>query len=166
MSVTTGHLGFLLPWRLGSENECSEEKWTLPVSGPAQTPACCRFFCVLLVIAVTEPSQFRGAGGEDAQLSPCQWEDDRRTHGHFSHRALTDSPFHDLPLALTAAAGRGKLEVCELLLERGAAASRTNRRGVPPLFCAARQGHWQVPGGPVKAAEAVGGVEFTVARLP
>ncbi|XP_045874094.1 protein TANC1 isoform X5 [Meles meles] len=46
--------------------------------------------------------------------------------------------------ALTAAAGRGKLEVCELLLERGAAVSRTNRRGVPPLFCAARQGHWQI----------------------
>ncbi|XP_060246202.1 protein TANC1 isoform X4 [Meriones unguiculatus] len=46
--------------------------------------------------------------------------------------------------ALTAAAGRGKLEVCELLLERGAAVSRANRRGVPPLFCAARQGHWQI----------------------
>ncbi|KAM5268269.1 protein TANC1 isoform 5-T9 [Hipposideros larvatus] len=46
--------------------------------------------------------------------------------------------------ALTAAAGRGKLEVCELLLECGAAVSRTNRRGVPPLFCAARQGHWQI----------------------
>ncbi|XP_073926982.1 protein TANC1 isoform X8 [Castor canadensis] len=46
--------------------------------------------------------------------------------------------------ALTAAAGRGKLEVCELLLERGAAVSRTNRRGVLPLFCAARQGHWQI----------------------
>ncbi|XP_047577814.1 protein TANC1 isoform X6 [Lutra lutra] len=46
--------------------------------------------------------------------------------------------------ALTAAAGRGKLEVCELLLEHGAAVSRTNRRGVPPLFCAARQGHWQI----------------------
>ncbi|KAM5279986.1 protein TANC1 isoform 2-T2 [Ctenodactylus gundi] len=46
--------------------------------------------------------------------------------------------------ALTAAAGRGKLEVCELLLERGAAVSRTNKRGVPPLFCAARQGHWQI----------------------
>ncbi|XP_042539323.1 protein TANC1 isoform X1 [Dipodomys spectabilis] len=46
--------------------------------------------------------------------------------------------------ALTAAAGRGKLDVCELLLEQGAAVSRTNRRGVPPLFCAARQGHWQI----------------------
>uniref|UniRef100_A0A8D2BFB8 Protein TANC1 n=1 Tax=Sciurus vulgaris TaxID=55149 RepID=A0A8D2BFB8_SCIVU len=50
----------------------------------------------------------------------------------------------DFPAALTAAAGRGKLEVCELLLQRGAAVSRTNRRGVPPLFCAARQGHWQI----------------------
>ncbi|XP_045431553.1 protein TANC1 isoform X5 [Pipistrellus kuhlii] len=46
--------------------------------------------------------------------------------------------------ALTAAAGRGKLDVCELLLERGAAVSQANRRGVPPLFCAARQGHWQI----------------------
>ncbi|XP_077010041.1 protein TANC1 isoform X3 [Tamandua tetradactyla] len=46
--------------------------------------------------------------------------------------------------ALTAAAGRGKLEVCELVLGHGAAVSRTNRRGVPPLFCAARQGHWQI----------------------
>ncbi|XP_075385811.1 protein TANC1 isoform X2 [Tenrec ecaudatus] len=46
--------------------------------------------------------------------------------------------------ALTAAAGRGKLAVCELLLEHGAVVSRTNRRGVPPLFCAARQGHWQI----------------------
>ncbi|XP_052531892.1 protein TANC1 isoform X1 [Tympanuchus pallidicinctus] len=46
--------------------------------------------------------------------------------------------------ALTAAAGRGKLDVCELLLERGAAVSRANRRGVAPLFCAVRQGHWQI----------------------
>ncbi|XP_010143258.1 PREDICTED: protein TANC1, partial [Buceros rhinoceros silvestris] len=46
--------------------------------------------------------------------------------------------------ALTAAAGRGKLEVCELLLERGAAVTRANRRGIPPLFCAVRQGHWQI----------------------
>ncbi|XP_061219800.1 protein TANC1 isoform X6 [Neopsephotus bourkii] len=46
--------------------------------------------------------------------------------------------------ALTAAAGRGKLEVCELLLERGAVVTRANRRGIPPLFCAVRQGHWQI----------------------
>ncbi|KFP31684.1 Protein TANC1 [Colius striatus] len=46
--------------------------------------------------------------------------------------------------ALTAAAGRGKLEVCELLLERGALVTRANRRGIAPLLCAVRQGHWQI----------------------
>lgn len=49
-----------------------------------------------------------------------------------------------LSLALTAAAGRGKLEVCKLLLGHGAAVTRASRRGVPPLLCAVRQGHWQV----------------------
>ncbi|NXJ77986.1 TANC1 protein, partial [Trogon melanurus] len=46
--------------------------------------------------------------------------------------------------ALTAAAGRGKLDVCKLLLEHGAVVTRPNRRGIPPLFCAVRQGHWQI----------------------
>uniref|UniRef100_A0A8C5ANB8 Tetratricopeptide repeat, ankyrin repeat and coiled-coil containing 1 n=1 Tax=Gadus morhua TaxID=8049 RepID=A0A8C5ANB8_GADMO len=46
--------------------------------------------------------------------------------------------------ALTAAAGRGKLEVCVYLLEEGAAVQQANRRGVAPLFCAVRQGHWQI----------------------
>ncbi|KAM4698017.1 protein TANC1 [Rhinophrynus dorsalis] len=46
--------------------------------------------------------------------------------------------------ALTAAAGRGKQDVCELLLECGAILSRVNRRGISPLFCAVRQGHWQI----------------------
>ncbi|XP_059822477.1 protein TANC1 isoform X2 [Hypanus sabinus] len=46
--------------------------------------------------------------------------------------------------ALTAAAGRGKLEVCEQLLHRGAVVSHPNRRGISPVFCAARQGHWQI----------------------
>ena len=49
-----------------------------------------------------------------------------------------------MPPALTAAAGRGKLEVCVYLLEEGAAVQQANRRGVAPLFCAVRQGHWQV----------------------
>lgn len=47
-------------------------------------------------------------------------------------------------LALTAAAGRGKMEVCNFLLEQGAVVQQVNRRGVSPLFCAVRQGHWQV----------------------
>uniref|UniRef100_A0AAR2K537 Tetratricopeptide repeat, ankyrin repeat and coiled-coil containing 2a n=1 Tax=Pygocentrus nattereri TaxID=42514 RepID=A0AAR2K537_PYGNA len=46
--------------------------------------------------------------------------------------------------ALTAAAGRGKLDVCRLLLEQGAAVSQANRHGIVPLFSAVRQGHWQI----------------------
>ncbi|KAM9343972.1 protein TANC1 [Pholidichthys leucotaenia] len=46
--------------------------------------------------------------------------------------------------ALTAAAGRGKMEVCSFLLEQGAVVHQVNRRGVSPLFCAVRQGHWQI----------------------
>ncbi|XP_029937245.1 protein TANC1 [Myripristis murdjan] len=46
--------------------------------------------------------------------------------------------------ALTAAAGRGKVEVCGFLLEQGAVVQQVNRRGVSPLFCAVRQGHWQI----------------------
>ncbi|XP_071330868.1 protein TANC2-like isoform X2 [Trachinotus anak] len=46
--------------------------------------------------------------------------------------------------ALTAAAGGGRLSVCRLLLDRGAAVEQGNRRGVAPLFSAVRRGHWQV----------------------
>ncbi|XP_041927256.1 protein TANC1 isoform X4 [Alosa sapidissima] len=46
--------------------------------------------------------------------------------------------------ALTAAAGRGKMDVCGVLLEEGAVVQQVNRRGVSPLFCAVRQGHWQI----------------------
>ncbi|XP_030649404.1 LOW QUALITY PROTEIN: protein TANC2 [Chanos chanos] len=46
--------------------------------------------------------------------------------------------------ALTAAAGRGKLDVCRLLLEQGAAVAQPNRRGIVPLLSAVRQGHWQI----------------------
>lgn len=46
--------------------------------------------------------------------------------------------------ALTAAAGRGKMEVCSFLLEQQAVVQQVNRRGVSPLFCAVRQGHWQI----------------------
>uniref|UniRef100_A0A7N6ABG9 Tetratricopeptide repeat, ankyrin repeat and coiled-coil containing 2a n=1 Tax=Anabas testudineus TaxID=64144 RepID=A0A7N6ABG9_ANATE len=46
--------------------------------------------------------------------------------------------------ALTAAAGSGRLSVCSLLLDQGAAVEKANRRGVAPLFNAVRRGHWQV----------------------
>ncbi|XP_068587592.1 protein TANC2 [Cebidichthys violaceus] len=46
--------------------------------------------------------------------------------------------------ALTAAAGSGRLAVCRLLLDQGAAVEQCNRRGVAPLFSAVRRGHLQV----------------------
>ncbi|KAL9848364.1 protein TANC1 isoform 1-T1 [Geothlypis trichas] len=46
--------------------------------------------------------------------------------------------------ALTAAAGRGKLDVCGLLLALGAAVGTAGRRGAAPLLCAARRGHRQI----------------------
>lgn len=36
------------------------------------------------------------------------------------------------------------MEVCDFLLERGAQVQQVNRRGACALFCAVRQGHWQV----------------------
>ncbi|XP_068434760.1 protein TANC2 isoform X2 [Clinocottus analis] len=46
--------------------------------------------------------------------------------------------------ALTAAAGSGRLSVCRLLLDQGAAVEQCNRRGMAPLFSAVRRGHLQV----------------------
>ncbi|XP_065096260.1 protein TANC1 isoform X3 [Paramisgurnus dabryanus] len=46
--------------------------------------------------------------------------------------------------ALTAAAGRGKLEGCVFLLEQGANVAQPNRRGVAPIFNAVRHGHAQI----------------------
>ncbi|CAN9505397.1 unnamed protein product [Ophioblennius macclurei] len=46
--------------------------------------------------------------------------------------------------ALTAAASRGRMSVCRLLLDQGAAVHQGNRQGVAPLFSAVKRGHWQV----------------------
>lgn len=46
--------------------------------------------------------------------------------------------------ALTAAAGSGKLAVCRLLLDQGAAVDQGNKQGVAPLFSAVRHDHWKV----------------------
>ncbi|TKS92388.1 Protein TANC2 [Collichthys lucidus] len=46
--------------------------------------------------------------------------------------------------ALTAASGSGRLVVCRLLLDQGAAVEQGNRKGVTPLFSAVRRDHWQV----------------------
>ncbi|KAM6905658.1 protein TANC2 [Xenentodon cancila] len=46
--------------------------------------------------------------------------------------------------ALTAAAGRGRLSVCRLLLDQGAAPEQSNSHAITPVFSAVRRGHWQV----------------------
>ncbi|KAL6112900.1 tanc1 [Pungitius sinensis] len=45
---------------------------------------------------------------------------------------------------LSAAAGRGRTEVCAFLLERGAGLEIPNRRGMAPLLSASKHGHTQV----------------------
>ncbi|NXQ36293.1 TANC1 protein, partial [Alaudala cheleensis] len=75
-------------------------------------------------------------------------------HCQVVHYILTVGKDHDMDIndtdalwgetALTAAAGRGKLEVCKLLLGHGAAVSRGSRRGAAPLLCAVRHGHCQI----------------------
>ncbi|KAF5895410.1 protein TANC1-like isoform X1 [Clarias magur] len=46
--------------------------------------------------------------------------------------------------ALSAAAGRGRLDECVFLLEQGAAIAQPNRRGVSPVYTAVKHGHTQV----------------------
>ncbi|KAK9542956.1 hypothetical protein VZT92_000774 [Zoarces viviparus] len=45
---------------------------------------------------------------------------------------------------LSAAAGRGRTEVCAFLLERGAGLEIPNRRGMAPLLSATKHGHTQI----------------------
>ncbi|XP_072236911.1 protein TANC1-like [Leuresthes tenuis] len=45
---------------------------------------------------------------------------------------------------LSAAAGRGRMEMCSFLLERGAGLEIPNRRGMVPLLSATKHGHIQV----------------------
>lgn len=46
--------------------------------------------------------------------------------------------------ALSAASGRGRMEVCAFLLERGPGLEIPNRRGMAPLLSATKHGHTQV----------------------
>nr|XP_042907166.1 protein TANC2 isoform X3 [Parasteatoda tepidariorum] len=46
--------------------------------------------------------------------------------------------------ALTAASSSGHLQVCSVLLRRGASVSSTNQQKDTPLLCAASEGHWEV----------------------
>ncbi|KAG7233882.1 hypothetical protein INR49_006468 [Caranx melampygus] len=68
----------------------------------------------------------------------------QRGHLKVLHFLLNQADWSCTSCSLTAAAGGGRLTVCRLLLEQGAAVEQSNRRGVAPLFSAVRRGHWQV----------------------
>ncbi|CAH1241917.1 TANC2 [Branchiostoma lanceolatum] len=53
-----------------------------------------------------------------------------------------DTLFKETPL--TIAASNGKLEICRALLEKGTSITMPNGRGLSPMFCAVRAGHWEV----------------------
>lgn len=46
--------------------------------------------------------------------------------------------------ALSAASGRGRIEMCAFLLEREPSLEVSNRRGMVPLLSATKHGHTQV----------------------
>uniref|UniRef100_A0A671WSC5 Tetratricopeptide repeat, ankyrin repeat and coiled-coil containing 2 n=1 Tax=Sparus aurata TaxID=8175 RepID=A0A671WSC5_SPAAU len=64
--------------------------------------------------------------------------------GHTECELLKNLPPSVFLSALTAAAGSGKLAVCRLLLDQGAAVDQGNKQGVAPLFSAVRHDHWKV----------------------
>ncbi|XP_019629916.1 PREDICTED: protein TANC2-like isoform X3 [Branchiostoma belcheri] len=53
-----------------------------------------------------------------------------------------DTLFKETPL--TVAASNGKLDICRALLEKGTSITMPNGRGLSPMFCAVRAGHWEV----------------------
>lgn len=62
--------------------------------------------------------------------------------------SASSSHLHAAPLSvLSAAAGRGRMEMCVFLLERGAGLEIPNRRGMVPLLSATKHGHTQVKEG-------------------
>ncbi|XP_074451144.1 protein TANC1 isoform X2 [Larus michahellis] len=114
----------------------------------------CDILEYLLSVAWLTPSQEQNSLRKSQALQQALTAASSMGHCQVVCYILTIEKDHDIDIndtdalwgetALTAAAGRGKLEVCELLLDHGAAVTRANRRGIPPLLCAVRQGHWQI----------------------
>ncbi|KAM6348909.1 LOW QUALITY PROTEIN: protein TANC1 [Alca torda] len=114
----------------------------------------CDILEYLLSVAWITPSQEQNSLRKSQALQQALTAASSMGHCQVVCYILTIEKDHDIDIndtdalwgetALTAAAGRGKLEVCELLLDHGAAVTGANRRGIPPLLCAVRQGHWQI----------------------
>ena len=61
-----------------------------------------------------------------------------------NHRKMTEQQQGELNNALIETAENGQVEVCQLLIERGANVNATNRSGITPLHLAAYYGHVEV----------------------
>ncbi|NXW44544.1 TANC1 protein, partial [Nyctiprogne leucopyga] len=152
-AAAAGHMNVVsLLCKRGAKADCVDKKGQCALVHSALRGHC-DILEYLLNVWVT-PSQEQNSARKSQALQQALTAASSMGHCQVVCYILTIEKDHEIDIndtdalwgetALTAAAGRGKLEVCELLLEHGAVVTRANRRGIPPLFCAVRQGHWQI----------------------
>ncbi|NXT52584.1 TANC1 protein, partial [Pluvianellus socialis] len=153
-AAAAGHMNLVaLLCRKGAKADCVDKKGQCALVHSALRGHCDILDYLLSVVWVT-PSQEQDSLRKSQALQQALTAASSMGHCQVVSYILRIEKDHEVDIndtdalwgetALTAAAGRGKLEVCKLLLEHGAVVTRTNRRGIPPLFCAVRQGHWQI----------------------
>ncbi|KFU92192.1 Protein TANC1 [Chaetura pelagica] len=153
-AAAAGHMNIVsLLCRRGAKADCLDKKGQCALVHSALRGHCDILEYLLNAVWVT-PSQELNSISKSQALQQALTAASSMGHCQVVGYILTTEKDNEIDIndtdalwgetALTAAAGRGKLEVCELLLARGAAVRRVNRRGVPPLLCAVRQGHWQI----------------------
>ncbi|NXG59271.1 TANC1 protein, partial [Hemiprocne comata] len=153
-AAAAGHMNIVsLLCRRGAKADCLDKKGQCALVHSALRGHCDILEYLLNVVWVS-PSQEQNSISKSQALQQALTAASSMGHCQVVSYILTIEKDNEIDIndtdalwgetALTAAAGRGKLEVCELLLEHGAAVRRANRRGVPPLLCAVRQGHWQI----------------------
>ncbi|NXO02192.1 TANC1 protein, partial [Rhinopomastus cyanomelas] len=153
-AAAAGHMSIVsLLCKKGAKADCVDKKGQCALVHSALRGHC-DILEYLLNVVWAAPSQEQSSLRKSQALQQALTAASSMGHCQVVSYILTIEKDHDVDIndtdalwgetALTAAAGRGKLEVCELLLEHGAVVTRANRRGTAPLFCAVRQGHWQI----------------------
>ncbi|NXY18911.1 TANC1 protein, partial [Atrichornis clamosus] len=153
-AAAAGHMNVVsLLCKRGAKADCADKKGQCALVHSALRGHC-GILEFLLGLVWVPPSREQDSLRKRQALQQALTAAATMGHCQVVHYILTVQKDHDTDIndtdalwgetALTAAAGRGRLEVCKLLLGHGAAVTRANRRGVPPLLCAVRQGHWQI----------------------
>ncbi|XP_009637315.2 protein TANC1 isoform X2 [Egretta garzetta] len=153
-AAAAGHMNIVsLLCKKGAKADCVDKKGHCPLVHSALRGHCDILEYLLNVVWIT-PSQEQNSLRKSHALQQALIAASSMGHCQVVRYVLAAEKEHEIDVndtdalwgetALTAAAGRGKLEVCELLLEHGAVVRRANRRGIPPLLCAVRQGHCQI----------------------